>query len=259
MSEEKRPVATDGASHATRNITLWTALAGLVGGFFGGGADTILHWLEFGQHLTETQQQAVLEVVRLATDLDEKNNDSAVDYIKILGLNGEIPTGVMDQLVLIATRKKLSDPKSADDIAKVATAFSTQVQSLPELKQLVLPGEPRVFVQIADKSQRANAQELIDRLSSSIQGVKFPGIEVVGRYTGPTEFRYFFGSDKSEADAVFAQLQKLIPTITCKRVAGYTSQQGVRAQLFEIWFGPGPIGLTGAPQPSAAPARTCPA
>lgn len=240
----------------TARVTVWTALAGLIGGLLGGGGESILHWLEFGQHLNETQQKAVLDVVRLATDLDHENNASAVEYIKILGDSGEFPMTVTNRLLVLAARSSQKTNPSPEALIQVANSFPVEAQNLPELKQLVMPGHPRVFLQIAQADQRDSAKGFIDRASVLLPNAKFPGTELVRSYNGDTEFRYFFPEDKSEADAIFAQVQKLLPGIPCKRIGGYENRQGVRPELFEIWFAPGQIALT---DPNSRPApKTCP-
>jgi len=218
-----------------RRITLWTALSGLVGGMLGGGAEGLLKWLEFRQHLSEAQQQQVLEVVKLATDLDKNHVASAADYIQIP--SDELPQAARNRLLIIVTRSATSGAGTNPQVvAQVTSAFPQAVNTSPELKALVLPGHPRLFIQIAREDQRDAAEKIRHSLLGT--NVDVPGVELVPRYSGPTELRYFFPEDADETATLAGRLTGLLPGLTCRMIGGYAQKPGVKPQLFELWIGP---------------------
>ncbi len=234
-----------------RRITFWTALSGLVGGMLGGGAEGLLKWLEFREHLSEAQQQQVLEVVKLATDLDKNRVASAADYIQIL--SDELPLAARDRLLVIVARSATSGAGANPQVvAQVTSAFPQAVDATPELKALVLPGHPRLFIQIAREDQRETAEKI--RSSLAATNVDAPGIELVQRYAGPSEVRYFFPGDKDEAAALAGRLSTMLPGLTCRMIGGFTQKPGVKPQLFELWIGPQ---LTAVADQGPASAVTC--
>ncbi|MER8882430.1 trypsin-like peptidase domain-containing protein [Mesorhizobium sp. M0816] len=93
--------------------------------------------------------------------------------------------------------------------------------------------KPRVFVQIAAESQRADATKLISGLvANGINAAR--GIENVG-LKGPRlgEIRYFSAEDRANAEKIKAVLDKLSPTIfTIRRQNIPNSPQN----LFELWY-----------------------
>ena len=210
-------------------------MSGLVGGMLGGGAEGLLRWLEFREHLSEAQQQQVFEVVRLATDLDKNRVASAVDYIQIL--SDELPEAVRDRLLVIVARSATSGAAANPQIvAQVTSAFPQVVSTTPELKALILPGHPRLFIQIAREDQRDIAEKI--RRSLLAAKVDTPEVEVVQRYTGPSEVRYFFPEDADGAATLAGRLGGILPGLTCRMIGGYTQKPGVKPQLFELWIGP---------------------
>jgi hypothetical protein len=218
-----------------RRITLWTALSGLVGGFVGGGAEGLLKWFEFSEHLSETRQQQILEVVKLATDLDKNKVASAADYIQII--SEDLPTSARDRLLVIITRSATSSATSNPQVvAQVASAFSQSVNNSPELRALTAPGHPRLFIQIAREDQRIGAEKLRNGLAAA--NVDAPGIELIPRYSGPSELRYFFSEDAEEAGTLAASISATVPGLTCRRIGGYTQKASVKPELFELWIGP---------------------
>jgi hypothetical protein len=235
-----------------RRITLWTALSGLVGGMLGGGAEGLLKWLEFREHLSETQQQQVLEVVKLATDLDKNRVASAADYIQIL--SDELPPTARDRLLVIVTRSATSGSGANPQVvAQVTAAFPQAVDATPELRALVLPGHPRLFIQIAREDQREAAEKI--RSSLAATNVDAPGIELMQRYAGASEVRYFFPEDKDEAATLTARLNIMLPGLTRRIIGGYTQKPGVKPQLFELWIGPQVTAVTDQGVAGAAACR----
>lgn len=218
-----------------RRITIWTALAGLIGGLLGGGAEGLLRWLEFREHLSEAQQQQILEVVRLATDLDKNKVASAADYIQIL--SDELPPTAKERLLVIVSRSAASGASANPQvIAQVTAGFPQAISASPDLQALILPGHPRLFIQIAREDQRGGAEKIRGSLSAS--NVDAPGIELVTRYSGPSEVRYFFPADADQAAVLTRQLSAMLPGLTCRRIGGYAQKPGVKPQLFELWLGP---------------------
>jgi hypothetical protein len=243
---------TDETSNLGRRITVWTAACGLVGGFLGSGAEGLLKWLEFRQHLSETQQLQTLEVVKLATDLDKNHVAAANDYIEIV--SRDLPEEVHSKLVLIVTRQAISGASPNPQVAaQIASAHPQVVTRSPELRALLMSGHPRLFIQIARAEQRTGAEAI--RSDAAAAGVNAPGVEVVGHYGGQTELRYFFSQDKEQAVSLARLLQPMLPSLACRQVGGYQQSQGVNPELFELWIGPDAAILT---DKQAAPAPvTC--
>lgn len=221
-----------------RSITFWTALCGLIGGFLGSGAEGLLKWAEFREHLSETQQQQVLQIVQLATDLDKNHLASAAAYIKILSDSSNLPEDVSNKLVLIVTQSATSGPAASPQVvAQVTETFPQAVTASPALRALILPGHPRLYIQIAQEDQRTGAEKIREGgiLPSNVD---MPGVELKRGYSGRTELRYFFEDDKAQAVKLAQQLNSILSGLACVRVGGYTQQRGVKPELFELWIGP---------------------
>ena len=77
------------------------------------------------------------------------------------------------------------------------------------------------------------------------------GIEIVPRYTGPTEVRYFFQQDRDNAAKLAARLSTRFPDVKCIRIAGYDVNGRVNPLLFEVWLKSGAQATT-VPAPERA-------
>ena len=218
-----------------RRITLWTALCGLVGGLLGGGAEGLLKWLEFHEHLSEVQQNQILEVVKLATDLDKNKVQSAVDYVTILA--EDLPKSTKERLLIIVARSATSGPTvNPQAVAQITATFTKTIDSSDQLKSLIMPGHPRLFIQISRDEQRAETEKLRQKIAT--WNVEAPGVELVSRYSGPTELRYFFPEDADQAAKLAHQLGESLPSLTSRLIGGYTQKAGIKPELFELWIGP---------------------
>jgi hypothetical protein len=97
---------------------------------------------------------------------------------------------------------------------------------------------PRVYIQIADESQRSAAQLLQSRLREN--GFIVPGIEnIASKAVAPSkaEVRYYRDEEKDEALKV-VQIMKVTNIVAAindipRKLAGVT---GVRSRQYEIWF-----------------------
>jgi hypothetical protein len=228
-------MAEETGSGVGRNITLWTAAMGLVGGFLGSGAEGVLKWWEFHEHVSEIQQQQIMEVVKLATDLDKNKVESAGLYVKIVAKS--LPEETRDQLLAIVLQSATSGATSSPQtVAQIAEAFPDAVTKSPELRKLVLPGHPRLFIQIAREDQKAGLEKIRGGLSG--MNVDAPGIELIARYAGASELRYFFPQDADQASELATRLSESIPGLTCRLIGGFTQKTGAKPQLFELWVGP---------------------
>src|SRR5260370_10789104 len=186
-------MAEEGQGKGAGRIAAWAAVFALLGGFLGGGAEGLLKWLEFRSHLSERTQDQVIEIVKLATALDKGRVAAAADYIAIVST--DLPAAVREKLLVIVARQSTSGPTAnAGTAAKVTSAFPEVVAASPELLTLLLPGNPRVFIQIARADQKAEAEAI--RKSLGAAGVTAPGIAVVERYARPPHLRYFFAQDQ---------------------------------------------------------------
>lgn len=222
-------------------IPLWTAVMGLLGGFLGGGAEGLLKWWEFREHLSEFQQQQILEVVKLATDLDQKKVASAVDYIDIIA--ADLPPRVKERLLSIA-----GHGARPEVLVRINDRFPETVGKSGDLKALILPGHPRVFIQFAREEQRPWAEKIQAALTAG--KIDAPGIELIPRYTGGPELRYFYAEEAGIAARIATDLAAIVPGLTCRRVAGFAGKPGVKPQLFELWIGPNAQPASGGLTPS---------
>lgn len=235
MSETKNTTSTG-------RLTLIAGLTSIVGGFVGGGAEGLLRWVQHVDHLNETQRAQVLEVVKLTTDLDTNHLSVAPDYIRILYDSGNISAKVRDQLILVVTRRAVDNKPEV--LAQVAETFPQAVAQSTAIRNIVAPtGAARVYLHISSEAQRDKARELQRTLTTAADGdVKLnvlQGIELVPRYVGPPQVRYFFAQDKATARRVAELLAPALPGVGCQRIGGYENNTGVKPQLIEVWLGSG--------------------
>jgi hypothetical protein len=72
-----------------------------------------------------------------------------------------LPQGARDLLLVIVARSATSGSAANPQVvAQVTAAFPQAVSTTPELKALVLPGHPRLFMQIAREDQREAAEKI---------------------------------------------------------------------------------------------------
>ena len=104
----------------------------------------MLKWWEFREHLSEVQQQQVMEVVKLATEPDRNKVELASEYVQIVAIN--LPDEVKTKLVTIVARGAASGAGSSPRaIAQINAAFPDAISKSPDLRALVLPCHPRLF------------------------------------------------------------------------------------------------------------------
>ena len=125
------------------------------------------------------------------------------------------------------TEKVLSQAGKIVDLSKVK---STPVPVPVNSKDKDLEGVKRVYIQIVDESQRAEAKKVSQTLRS--KGVDVPGIELIKSLNGKlaqNQIRYFNKGDKESAHQLAAQLN-----LSNVRVifAPYSVENG----QMEIWF-----------------------
>lgn len=241
MSETKNTTSTG-------RLTLIAGLTSIIGGFVGGGAEGLLRWVQHVDHLNETQRAQVLEVVKLTTDLDSGHLRLAPDYIQILYDSGNISAKVRDQLILVVSRRA-ADSKP-EVLAQVVETFPQAVAQSSAIKNIVAPtGAARVYLHISTEAQRDKARAMQQTLRSADGGESklnvLQGIELVPRYAGPPQVRYFFPQDQPTARRVAELLAPTMPGIGCQRIGGYENHASVRPQLIEVWLGSGTGSGTG--------------
>jgi hypothetical protein len=92
----------------------------------------------------------------------------------------------------------------------------------------------RVYLQIADESQRADAQELARQLG--LHGYSAAGVERVGNAASPQQLqlRYVYNEDKTEADRLIANLIGCHVAFALPPMTRF--RQRTPRYSFELWF-----------------------
>lgn len=135
----------------------------------------------------------------------------------------------------------LSQVKAAEKVASVAMAAQKSGAVTPQVVREVLqPTKARIFFQIAEEAQRPDARDLRGQLQSILrQGASVNGDELVARFNGGAQVRYFYADDQAEANRIASILKVSFPKLACLRIGGYDTSAGVRPRLFEVWLGKG--------------------
>ena len=160
-------------------------------------------------NIEHARQNASLVSVLLPylASTEEKQWQLAIEVTKYLKAKGELPgelKSALEGIVIAARNTDTSNAKaSAEQKAKVNAAAAvidldnSHSQQGAARDPNTLP--PRVYIQIADESQRASAKRLQSVLSN--QNFIAPGIENVGRKSdiklpGTSEVRYYHPEEK---------------------------------------------------------------
>ena len=95
---------------------------------------------------------------------------------------------------------------------------------------------PRVYIQIRDDVQRAQAQSLSNQLKTG--GFLVPGIEKVAVGPNSTEVRYFRKTDEAGAKQILDVLAQQRVAAKPVLVQGYETSGRIRDAHFELWLAP---------------------
>lgn len=153
-----------------------------------------------------------------------------------------------------------SRPKVVVTLDKAARELEVQAGQLSTAAaQLAIPARParsnsglnpRLYIHIADESQRARVAQLeaeLERQPLNGMPITVPGIERVKTYPGHAALRCFDAQEcRSLAPALVAQINSrlAVPQVQLEDLSDrYGGSAAVRANHFELWFPPGPIDL----------------
>ncbi len=132
----------------------------------------------------------------------------------------------------------------------VATAVAAAKTPLSPLavksESQTLAGRARVYIQIADRSQRPAAERVQARLGRSTfngQRLAAPGVQLVDAAPARTELRCVKASDCKVAGQLAAYIGGFLgePVDVRDLHALYENNPRARQGSFELWFAPGPI------------------
>lgn len=144
--------------------------------------------------------------------------------------------------------------QARQDLASQADRLDNVVQQLSAPTSSVAPPTgPRVYVHIADPSQRDNAQVLEKALESSpLDGRKLVipgGIQLVKVYPSKASLRCFDATEcKTLAPRLLQEINRLLasPKVRLENLSDrYGGKASIRPGHYELWFPPGQITLSG--------------
>jgi len=100
---------------------------------------------------------------------------------------------------------------------------------------------PRLYIQIADESQRPGAQLLrhsLSGISLNGQAVVAPGIEKVDAAPSHVELRFLKKADSAEATVLAGRLQSLLKALVAVQdlSAKFDSDAKIKDRTYELWF-----------------------
>lgn len=178
------------------------------------------------RQVTEKQTQLLAKQSELS-DLEHRSQQTRLDLANI-------------ERELTTRKKELADAETRLNAAKklLASAPQEQLQSLaaanPRAAQLL----PRVYIHVADESQRKSARRLQSDLEEA--GFLVPGIENVGRkhlsIPRLTEVRFGDARDSRFADELGKRIQRAFGIqVRTRKLSG--NRYPLARGTFEIWFG----------------------
>ena len=193
--------------------------------------------------IEKTRRNASLVTVLLPYLASEKEKEwrMAIEVTRYLKKQGQLPdeldyalNGIVHSTDTINSSKseqaKINAAAAVIDLGTNSSqANRADISSLP----------PRVYIQIANESQRASAKSLQSKLLA--ESFLAPGIENVGakaNMPNAIEVRYYRSEEKEEASKIIALLKGLnigLPIMdTPQKIPG--DGRGTRPRHYEIWF-----------------------
>jgi hypothetical protein len=187
------------------------------------------------------------ENARVAADTIQKNFDEAEAKRR---LAEESLAKIKEQLAELkqASAAAPVDSKIKQQIDRAESAIALQVNTL----SFAARSSPRIYLHIADESQRDAARRLELRIEATRPGdlsVVVPGIQRVDSAPKYSLLRCFTAEDcklgPELLELVNAQLAS--PKVQLQDFSRSYTGNAIRPQHFELYFAPGPIKLAGAP------------
>ena len=202
-------------------------------------------------------EELVYLVDQLASD-DKQTRLAAVNGLKEKHRNGELPPQLISTIVAVIAndsdkevsqagayffdllvRKPASDASSSGLTSSILKSAEEKNADLTRTQQTTQQ-PPRVYVQIANREQRARADKIAGALRSI--GFTVPGYEAVGdRAPKKNELRYYQSVDETESASTTDNLNKALQKIKATDGPNWFTVQlrpsrSVRPGHFEIWF-----------------------
>lgn len=149
----------------------------------------------------------------------------------------------LDQL--LAAAAKADNSALQQQVQQAGSSIAQEVSRLEDLARV----SPRVYIHIAEESQRAAARVLRSRIEGENLGearIVVAGVELVKGAPPASQLRCFRPEDCKEEGQRLAKLingELTAPQVTLEPTR---TAQKVRQLHYELWFAPGPIELRGA-------------
>lgn len=226
--------------------------------------DYVLRVVELQSKATPGEAQAIAALTTVATRAYLRREDMRRNFANALA---EYAVRISGNQAATQARADLGDasavPRTSTGVAAamgqvsaaslISDATNRASAPTPQAARTVLQaGSARVFFQIARDGDRA----AVDRAKQRLQALPgtavdfMPGAELVARYRGRTELRYFYKADRAEAGRLVSALAGTLPNVRCVFVPGFDGDGKATPRLFEVWLAPG------AQTASAVPSRT---
>ena len=141
------------------------------------------------------------------------------------------------------TRETETPPVQYDTVQMQQHAFAQEVLKIAKDVEATIP--PRIYIHIAEASQRAAAQAVKERLETlALNGEKivYPDIRTEPASPRTTQLRFFKAAEAGEAHALHALITQIVPDLAIKDLsATYGDSKKIRPRHYELWFAPGTI------------------
>lgn len=127
------------------------------------------------------------------------------------------------------------DTKSLSDKVESLALSEKNLESIAKSPDSNI--KPRLFLHIAEESQRGQANDLIRKLSSD-NFLTVPGIQKVDKSPTTNELRYFHTNEEGEVQKIAGSLAEKGIQVVIKYVHGYENSDKVKPKTYELWMAP---------------------
>jgi cell division septation protein DedD len=179
------------------------------------------------------QFQRENEILKLAASSNDAERTLGLKTIEILKEQGKF-SKEMEPVVKAISQGRPSDPATqrAQNILEPAKPGpSSDSQPTPTARDQ----NPKVYIQIAEEEQRADAAELTSTLQKA--GYDVPGTELVSPGLQNTYVRLFSPQNKQHADRVLDLMHKMGFTVEEQDFSNTPLREKTQPGFLEVWIG----------------------
>ena len=191
-------------------------------------------------HITELNNEArrLTSLVGPLSSENPKERLIAVEIADHLAKKGQLPIELTPTLLRIARTDLNSEVALAATTAAISLAeASPDVADTVKDQFATIP--PRVYFHIQEESDRANANEIEQKLEEHLQQLSLvvPGIELMRAGPGSTELRFFRSNEREEAEQISDALKSIGVNVRLVDLSAMNlSTTDIRPRHYELWF-----------------------